>query len=104
MDGKHGLTWFTVLIYYIIGSDFSQKDFVCFDFVPRHHNIIRYRKGQPMIIDTFATVCAWNMFNDDEEWKYDLMIGIVCIANLCMHVSSVLSGVAKGVRQSPSVV
>jgi hypothetical protein len=53
----------------------SQKDYVCFDFVPRHHNIIRYRKGQPMIIDTFATVCAWTMFNDDEEWKYDLMIG-----------------------------
>jgi len=57
-----------------LGINGCQKDYVCFDFVPRHHNIIRYRKGQPMIIDTFATVCAWTMFNDDEEWKYDLMI------------------------------
>ena len=28
-----------------------------------------------MIIDSFSTVCAWTMFNDKEEWKYDLFIG-----------------------------
>ena len=53
----------------------SQKDYVCFDFVPRHHNIIRYRKGQAMITSNFAEVCAWTMFPDDEEWKYDILIG-----------------------------
>lgn len=63
------------LKYYSKISFNSQKDYVCFDFVPRHHNIIRYRKGQAMIIDSFSTVCAWTMFNDKEEWKYDLFIG-----------------------------
>ncbi len=53
----------------------SQKDYVCFDFVSRHQNVIRYRKGQPMITDKFATVCAWAMFNSDQEWKYDILIG-----------------------------
>ena len=28
-----------------------------------------------MIIDKFATVCAWAMFNSEQEWKYDILIG-----------------------------
>ncbi|CAG2168827.1 unnamed protein product [Oppiella nova] len=66
-----------------LGINGCQKDFVCYDFVSRHHNIIRYRKGQPMIIDTFATVCAWNMFDDAEEWKYDLLIAKNPISTKC---------------------
>lgn len=57
-----------------LGINGCQKDFVCFDFVPRHHNVIRYRKGQAMIGDSFSTVCAWTMFSDHEEWKYDIML------------------------------
>ena len=55
----------------------SQKDFVCFDFVPRHHNIIRFRKGLAMIREDFSTVCSWVQFPNKEEWKYDLMLGNV---------------------------
>lgn len=28
-----------------------------------------------MITDKFATVCAWALFNSDQEWKYDILIG-----------------------------
>lgn len=87
---RYGQTWNQRLVGFMsdaksIGSNLtysdmfflfhsSQKDFVCFDFVSRHHNIVRYRKGQAMITDRFSTVCAWTMFDDDIEWKYDIMI------------------------------
>uniref|UniRef100_A0A1B6D081 Uncharacterized protein n=1 Tax=Clastoptera arizonana TaxID=38151 RepID=A0A1B6D081_9HEMI len=57
--------------------DGCQKDYVCFDFVPRHHNIIRYRKGIPVIIDSFYTVCSWVQFHNKDNtdnWKYDLFL------------------------------
>lgn len=54
---------------------FSQKDYVCFDFVPRHHNVIRYRRGLAVIKDDFSTVCSWVQFPNREEWKYDLFLG-----------------------------
>ena len=80
MDGKnkyHQIVFFffcLTLNFYLLHLN-SQKDFVCFDFVPRHHNIIRYRKGQAMRSDRFATVCSWTMFEDSEEWMYDILIG-----------------------------
>lgn len=55
--------------------DFSQKDYVCFDFVPRHHNVIRFRRGLAVIKDDFSTVCSWVQFPNKEEWKYDLFLG-----------------------------
>lgn len=54
---------------------FSQKDYVCFDIVPRHHNIIRYRKGLAVIKDDFSHVCSWVQFPNKEEWRYDLFLG-----------------------------
>lgn len=54
---------------------FSQKDYICFDIVPRHHNIIRYRKGLAMIKDDFHTVCSWTQFPAKNAWKYDLLLG-----------------------------
>ncbi|CAL8093357.1 unnamed protein product [Orchesella dallaii] len=54
--------------------DGCQKDFICFDFVPRHHNIIRYRKSLALINDDFATVCSWVQFKNLDAWKYDLML------------------------------
>lgn len=54
---------------------FSQKDYICFDFVPRHHNIIRFRKGMAMIKDSFHTVCSWVRFPNRQQWKYDLLLG-----------------------------
>ncbi|XP_016916208.1 uncharacterized protein LOC108000412 [Apis cerana] len=54
--------------------DGCQKDYVCFDFVPRHHNIIRYRRGIAVIKDDFHTVCSWVQFPNKEAWKYDLFL------------------------------
>jgi hypothetical protein len=52
----------------------SQKDYICFDFVPRHHNVIRYRKGIAVIVDNFHTVCSWVQFPNKDSWKYDLFL------------------------------
>ncbi|XP_058799336.1 uncharacterized protein LOC131668883 [Phymastichus coffea] len=54
--------------------DGCQKDYVCFDFVPQHHNIIRYRKGLAVIKDKFHTVCSWVQFQNKVDWKYDLFL------------------------------
>ncbi|XP_065201413.1 uncharacterized protein LOC135832217 [Planococcus citri] len=54
--------------------DGCQKDYICFDFVPRHHNIIRYRKGLAVIKNNFHTVCSWVQFPNREEWNYDLFL------------------------------
>nr|CAD7447798.1 unnamed protein product [Timema bartmani] len=55
--------------------DGCQKDYVCFDFVPQHHNIIRYRRGVAVIIDDFHTVCSWVQFKNEVAWKYSLYLG-----------------------------
>ncbi|KAK7861906.1 hypothetical protein R5R35_010939 [Gryllus longicercus] len=54
--------------------DGCQKDYVCYDFVPRHHNIIRFRRGIAVIKDDFHTVCSWVQFKNKESWKYDLFL------------------------------
>lgn len=54
--------------------DGCQKDYICFDFVPRHHNIIRYRKGLAVIFDDYSTVCSWVQFPNKEKWRYDLLL------------------------------
>lgn len=62
-------------LYKYLFNFFSQKDYVCFDFVRRHHNIIRYRRGVAVIKDDFHTVCSWVQFPNKEAWKYDLFLG-----------------------------
>ena len=54
--------------------DGCQVDYQCFDFVPRHHNIIRFRKGVDFAKNDFHTVCSWVQFPNDQAWKYDVMI------------------------------
>ncbi|XP_035710143.1 uncharacterized protein LOC110853068 isoform X2 [Folsomia candida] len=54
--------------------DGCQKDYVCFDFVPRHHNIIRFRKSTALITEQFSTVCSWVQFKNADQWKYDLLL------------------------------
>ncbi|KAJ8929636.1 hypothetical protein NQ314_017653 [Rhamnusium bicolor] len=54
--------------------DGCQKDYICFDFVPQHHNIIRYRRGIAVIKDEFSTVCSWVQFKNSAKWKYDLFL------------------------------
>ena len=62
----------------------SQVDYQCFDFLPRHHNVIRFRKGVAMIMNDFHTVCSWVQFKNDVEWKYDLMLSkLNCSNNHC---------------------
>lgn len=63
--------------------DGCQKDFVCFDFVPRHHNVIRYRKGIAVIKDDFHTVCSWVQFPNKEKWRYDLFLSKHPVAVRC---------------------
>lgn len=53
---------------------YSQKDYICFDFVPQHHNVIRYRRGIAVIKDDFSTVCSWVQFQNKVKWKYDLYL------------------------------
>ncbi|XP_011302119.1 uncharacterized protein udt [Fopius arisanus] len=54
--------------------DGCQKDYICFDFVPQHHNVIRFRRGVAVIQDDFHTVCSWVRFNKNPGWKYDLYL------------------------------
>ncbi|KAK6621744.1 hypothetical protein RUM44_001551 [Polyplax serrata] len=54
--------------------DGCQKDYVCFDFIPRHHNVIRYRRGVAVIKDDFHTVCSWVQFKNQEEWLYSTFL------------------------------
>ena len=54
--------------------DGCQKDYMCFDFVPRHHNVIRYRKSVAFIKNEFFTVCSWASFKNEQKWKYDLFL------------------------------
>jgi hypothetical protein len=54
--------------------DGCQVDYQCFDFLPRHHNIIRFRKGVAMIKNDFHTVCSYVNFKSEPRWKYDLML------------------------------
>ncbi len=79
MDGKF-IVYFVrererIFLLSFPSSPYSQKDYVCFDFVPRHHNIIRYRKGLAVIKDDFSHVCSWVQFPNKEEWRYDLYLG-----------------------------
>nr|CAG4646126.1 EOG090X03AK [Macrothrix elegans] len=57
-----------------LNVDGCQKDYICWDILPRHHNIIRYRKGLAMIKDDFHTVCSWTQFPAMNAWKYDLLL------------------------------
>ncbi|XP_022646810.1 uncharacterized protein LOC111268571 [Varroa jacobsoni] len=56
------------------GINGCQRDYVCFDFVPRHHSVIRYRKGKELRDPTFSTVCSWTMFRAQQDWRYDLLV------------------------------
>ncbi|KAL3869491.1 hypothetical protein ACJMK2_042165 [Sinanodonta woodiana] len=68
-----------------------EKDFECWDIVPRHHSIVRYRIGKPFqdqsplqttdpkafLMRTFREACSWTAFTfnrDDYDWKYEVMI------------------------------
>lgn len=80
MDGelKNGVKksiFIIIDLFVFFVAIFSQKDYVCFDFVPRHHNVIRFRRGLAVIKDDFSTVCSWVQFPNKEEWKYDLFLG-----------------------------
>jgi len=57
-----------------LGVNGCQRDYVCFQFFSRNHGVLRYRKGQAVASDSFATVCSWNMFDNQESWIYDIMI------------------------------
>ncbi|KAK7603866.1 hypothetical protein V9T40_003865 [Parthenolecanium corni] len=57
-----------------LSVDGCQIDYVCFDFVPRHHNVIRYRIGVATIKENFHTVCSYVRFPNHVQWKYDLLL------------------------------
>jgi len=67
-----------------------EVDYVCFDFMPRHQNIIRWRMGRPsrlastdqnipdMLERKFRQACMWTGFtlnrDDAATWKYKTFI------------------------------
>ncbi|XP_013403139.1 uncharacterized protein LOC106168567 [Lingula anatina] len=68
-----------------------EVDYVCFDFLPRHHNIIRYRLGKPFrlsrqekeqpvedyLVTKFRQACARPSYVLNEQnynWKYNTFI------------------------------
>ena len=52
----------------------SQTEYVCWEMVPRHHNIVRYRVSWALIYQDFQ-VCDYANFRSGREWKYDTLIG-----------------------------
>lgn len=73
-----------------LNSFFSRNDNVCFDFLPRHHNIIRYRRGLFVVKDDFNTVCSSELFPNREELKYDLFLGECDRLFLCVQMKYTL--------------
>ncbi|XP_005095831.1 uncharacterized protein LOC101854317 [Aplysia californica] len=72
---------------YIVGK--CEVDFVCYDILPRHHGIVRYRVGKPsrltddeiadptFMVKKFREVCSWQSFTfnrNDTDWKYEVLI------------------------------
>lgn len=57
-----------------LGVNGCQKDYVCYQFLKKEFGILRYRKGQAVVSDNFASVCTWNMFDNQENWIYDIMV------------------------------
>lgn len=53
----------------------SQKEYVCFDFLLKHHNIIRFRRSSALITDDFDTVCSSAQFPTRDGFKYELFLG-----------------------------
>ncbi|KAL5016724.1 hypothetical protein ScPMuIL_006313 [Solemya velum] len=66
-----------------------EVDFVCLDFMPRHHSIVRYRVGRPnkltneemadpnYRVKKFREACSWVAFTfnrEDYDWKYEFLI------------------------------
>lgn len=69
-------------VYFIISTLVnicSQIDYICYDFVRRHHNVIRFRRGVAVIKDDFHTVCSWVQFPNTESWRYDIYLGNITI-------------------------
>ncbi|CAH8587711.1 unnamed protein product, partial [Dicrocoelium dendriticum] len=66
-----------------------ETDFICFDFMPRHHNIIRFRMGRPFphllreresmgdsyMQKMYREACHWSSFTLNYiEWTYEYFI------------------------------
>ncbi|XP_076462580.1 uncharacterized protein LOC143294945 [Babylonia areolata] len=71
----------------IVGK--CEVDFVCYDIVPRHHGIVRYRVGKPSRLTQdeeaqanfmerkFREACSWMSFTfsrNHTDWKYEVLI------------------------------
>ncbi|KAG0717147.1 hypothetical protein GWK47_055065 [Chionoecetes opilio] len=50
-----------------------QTEYVCWELVPRHHNIVRYRVSWALIYQDFQ-VCDSSNFRSGRVWKYDTLI------------------------------
>ncbi|XP_071546412.1 LOW QUALITY PROTEIN: uncharacterized protein [Panulirus ornatus] len=50
-----------------------QTEYVCWELLPRHHNIVRYRLSWALIYRHFQ-VCDYANFRSGREWMYDTLI------------------------------
>ncbi|KAF2368116.1 hypothetical protein FHG87_001132 [Trinorchestia longiramus] len=48
-------------------------EYVCWEMLPRHHNIVRYRNGRHSNIPSFEA-CDHRAFGSGQHWKYDTLI------------------------------
>lgn len=66
-----------------------EVDYVCFDFMPRHHSIVRFRMGRPFrhewndaselgndfMVWMFRRACHWSSFTLNQvNWTYNTFI------------------------------
>ena len=76
----------------------SEEDFVCFDFMPRHHSLIRFRMGRPYrrmdkeeselganyMVMMFRRACHWSSFTLNQvNWTYNIFISMLTHSPLC---------------------
>ncbi|XP_069961245.1 uncharacterized protein [Cherax quadricarinatus] len=51
-----------------------QTEYVCWEMVPRHHNIVRFRVTWPLIYQGYYQVCDYANFRSGREWQYHTLI------------------------------
>ncbi|KAK3855591.1 hypothetical protein Pcinc_038019 [Petrolisthes cinctipes] len=56
-----------------LSSEGCQTEYVCWEFLPRHHNIVRYRISRALLYSDFQ-VCDYSNFRSGQSWKYDTLI------------------------------
>ncbi|XP_014670887.1 PREDICTED: uncharacterized protein LOC106811698 [Priapulus caudatus] len=66
-----------------LGIGGCQLDYMCFDILERHHNVIQFRQGRLFPNSDFRAVCAWSAFDNDAHWRYSILVNANPVAVPC---------------------